>query len=163
MAGDGLASPQVMTFQGATVRARLLEAAGTGEILSVIYWGGSQPGRQRDIAVRKVDGDYVEVLCLSAGEPRKMRIDRLEEGSKVVTRETMYRPAPRRRRKRKDDDGVVFGVVLAESLDLASERMIAGMSGAWVGAPAVPAWRDEASDRMIRGMGDAGRLRDRHG
>lgn len=58
---------------GSVLRA----AVGTGEIISIAYHGGSQPGTRRDIVVLRVDEDRVFARCLDAGGFRLFLFDRM--------------------------------------------------------------------------------------
>ncbi|MFN3625829.1 MAG: hypothetical protein ACK4TP_17435 [Hyphomicrobium sp.] len=57
---------------------RLKDAAGTGEIVDIVYAGGTQPGTRREITVRAVEGEMLKACCLATGMPKTFRIDRLE-------------------------------------------------------------------------------------
>lgn len=57
---------------------RLTEACGTGEILCVIYYGGTQPGSRRDLIIRAVHGGYVEAVCLTTHVRKLYRVDKME-------------------------------------------------------------------------------------
>lgn len=57
---------------------RLKDAAGTGEILDIVYAGGTQPGTRREITVRAIDGEMLKACCLATGMSKTFRIDRLE-------------------------------------------------------------------------------------
>lgn len=53
------------------------EAIGTGEIVRIVYRGGTEPGVPRDIIMRGVNPPYVEATCLMAHAPRTFRLDRI--------------------------------------------------------------------------------------
>lgn len=49
---------------------KLIEAAGTGEVLTVIYHGGRAPGHKRRIAILKADGDVLHVHEIPSTVPK---------------------------------------------------------------------------------------------
>jgi hypothetical protein len=55
----------------------LREAASTGEIVEIVYFGGTQPGARRDIHPRSVDPPYVRAMCLENRAYRTFRTDRM--------------------------------------------------------------------------------------
>lgn len=61
--------------------ARLREAAGSGEILTIVYDGGSQPGTKRDVIIHRIDGEgaalKVRTRCLSTGLPKLFFVAKL--------------------------------------------------------------------------------------
>ena len=57
------------------VAERLRSSAGTGEILSIIYLGGSQPGTRRDVVVRGVIGEKLRALCVASGITKTYFVD----------------------------------------------------------------------------------------
>lgn len=152
------------------IRARLVEAAGTGEIVSVVYKGGSQPGSRRDIVVRSVAGNFVEVVCLASNEPRKMRLDRIALWDGNPFTPAYSASAPRRARPLDDDERVLTLSVEIEvdegddwrcpqpaAQDPHSRRLVAGMSSASLPFDRKPVARNSDSDRLIAGMSAAGR------
>jgi hypothetical protein len=60
------------------VRALLAEAIETGEVLSAIYHGGSQPGTKRRIHPHRVSDHLILAWCYNAGEWRNFRWEKLE-------------------------------------------------------------------------------------
>ena len=60
------------------IKQVLSEAIGTGEILTIIYNGGSQPGAQRQISPIKISGPIVVARCLSSDEIKKFSIPKIE-------------------------------------------------------------------------------------
>lgn len=56
---------------------KLADAARTGEALTVLYMGGSQPGSKRDIHVVAVEPPYVKVRDFFHSELRTYRLDRV--------------------------------------------------------------------------------------
>jgi hypothetical protein len=60
------------------IEKRLKEAAEAGEVITVVYHGGSQPGTKRDISPIKVSKTEVLARCLVTGQPRSFRLSKLE-------------------------------------------------------------------------------------
>ncbi len=60
------------------VSERLSEALNTGEVVEVIYHGGSKPGTTREIAIQNIDGDVVRAYCHETKRSKLFRIDRIE-------------------------------------------------------------------------------------
>lgn len=56
----------------------LQAAVGTGEIVEIVYFGGTQPGTRRDITVRAVNETYVAAMCLATRRPKNYRLDLIE-------------------------------------------------------------------------------------
>jgi hypothetical protein len=56
----------------------LKEASKTGEVVFVVYHGGSQPGTKRMISPISVSPTDVEARCIASGELRHFRISKLE-------------------------------------------------------------------------------------
>jgi hypothetical protein len=61
-----------------SARDVLVRAAGTGEIVRVVYHGGSQPGSARMIVPIIIDDTRVVAQCLASGMRKTFRIDSLE-------------------------------------------------------------------------------------
>jgi hypothetical protein len=55
----------------------LKQATTTGEILRVIYDGGSDPGSVREISPIKISGDKVKAQCLNSGTVKTFLISKL--------------------------------------------------------------------------------------
>ncbi len=60
-----------------SVEDDLRAACGTGEILAVVYDGGSQPGTVREILVLEVAPPYLLAVCLATNSTKTYRLDRL--------------------------------------------------------------------------------------
>lgn len=73
------------------LEALLDEACRTGEIVEVIYHGGSQPGTRRDLQPLRVDPPYVEAMCLEANTYKTFRLDRMELAIGVNASAPRYR------------------------------------------------------------------------
>ncbi|SFM71893.1 WYL domain-containing protein [Marinobacter pelagius] len=56
----------------------LQEAAQNGEVLTIAYHGGSQPGAKRQIAPIKVKDDKLRARCFSSESVKVFRIDKIE-------------------------------------------------------------------------------------
>ncbi len=61
----------------------LRQAQASGEIIEVIYWGGSQPGRRRRIQPRKVSSEKVDALCLATDTVKSFFVHQIELASEV--------------------------------------------------------------------------------
>lgn len=61
-----------------TVRIRLKEAIGTGELIGVIYHGGSQPGMYREISPVEIEGDKVRAHCHASNAEKMFSIEKIE-------------------------------------------------------------------------------------
>lgn len=61
-----------------TVATRLEQAIGTGEIITIRYHGGSQPGTHREIVPLRIEGDYVRAHCLSSKATKQFSLDKVE-------------------------------------------------------------------------------------
>lgn len=62
---------------------RLRDASETGEIVRVVYFGGTQPGTTRDLAPRRIGRrqlrkGYVKALCLHSHRIKTFRLDRMQ-------------------------------------------------------------------------------------
>lgn len=58
--------------------ARLESAIGTGEVIGIVYHGGSQPGSLRDILPLQVKGGSVRAKCLSTGAAKTFLLAKIE-------------------------------------------------------------------------------------
>lgn len=85
----------------------LREAIGTGEIVTIVYMAGSQPGTKRDVLPRSVSRDELRAHCLACNGYRSFKIAHLrvvEPGADYPT----YDPArPRSKQKDASLDDVV--------------------------------------------------------
>ena len=61
-----------------TLRKILEEAIGTGELITIIYHGGSEPGSRRMISPIKVDDKIVRARCLTSNKVKGFSIDKIE-------------------------------------------------------------------------------------
>lgn len=59
------------------VRQQLEEAIQTGEILTVVYQGGSQPGTSRQISPIKIEGGKVRARCFSTNAVKLFNLDKV--------------------------------------------------------------------------------------
>lgn len=59
------------------IRAALAEAQSTGEILTVVYDGGSQPGTRRQISPIRIAADKVYARCLDSGSEKSFTIAKI--------------------------------------------------------------------------------------
>jgi len=74
------------------LRARLIAAATAGEIVSIVYHRGSQPGTIREIAPIAITDDEVRARDLAAGMDKSFKLAYVElAGSQTTTRS--YDPA----------------------------------------------------------------------
>lgn len=58
---------------------KLLNAAKTGEVLRVRYFGGSTPGAERQLRPIAITDGKVRALCLQSGETKTFVIEKMEE------------------------------------------------------------------------------------
>lgn len=56
---------------------RLREAIDTGEVLDIIYQGGSQPGTIREISPISINGDRVQARCFSSHKVKLFNIEKI--------------------------------------------------------------------------------------
>jgi hypothetical protein len=61
-----------------TTETVLIDAIGTGELLTIIYHGGSQPGATREILPIKVTGNKVRARCYTSNAVKTFVIDKIE-------------------------------------------------------------------------------------
>ena len=55
--------------------SRLHAAIGTGEIVTIVYMKGSQPGTKRDVVPRAVTQEDLRAFCLAANELRNFKME----------------------------------------------------------------------------------------
>jgi hypothetical protein len=60
------------------LKDKLIEASKAGEIITIVYHGGSQPGTKRDISPIRVSETEVLARCLVTEKPRTFRLSKLE-------------------------------------------------------------------------------------
>jgi hypothetical protein len=58
---------------------KLMDAAKTGEVMRVRYFGGSTPGAERQLRPIAVADGKLRALCLQSGETKSFVIEKLEE------------------------------------------------------------------------------------
>ncbi|MCF3933826.1 hypothetical protein L1787_10410 [Acuticoccus sp. M5D2P5] len=61
-----------------TPETRLQEAIGTGELISIRYHGGGQPGAAREILPIRIGGRQLRCRCYTSGKDRTLALDRIE-------------------------------------------------------------------------------------
>jgi hypothetical protein len=61
-----------------TIASRLAEAIRDGEILTVVYDGGSQPGRKRQISPIRLTEGMVIARCIASGRVKWYGLDKME-------------------------------------------------------------------------------------
>jgi hypothetical protein len=66
----------VMSFD--SIRKTLIEAIETGEIINIIYHGGSEPGASRMISPIRIDGDIVMARCTVTNKVKGFSLSKLE-------------------------------------------------------------------------------------
>lgn len=71
------------------IESVLRDAIGTGEIIEVVYLGGSQPGTRRDLSPKSIDPPHLRAWCHETEAEKTFRIDRM------VLAEGAYRAAPK--------------------------------------------------------------------
>jgi hypothetical protein len=67
-------APGVSVLSGSDV-ARLREAVGTGEAVTIVYAEGSQPGTKRDVLPKSVTRTELKAWCLAADAPRRFLME----------------------------------------------------------------------------------------
>lgn len=60
------------------VEEKLIEATQTAEIMDIVYYGGSQPGKARKIAPISVKNGKVRARCYSSDAVKMFNIDKIE-------------------------------------------------------------------------------------
>ncbi len=60
------------------LKQRLQETLGTGEVLNIIYHGGSEPGTARQVLPKRLDGDILRALCLTANRVKGFHLSKVE-------------------------------------------------------------------------------------
>jgi hypothetical protein len=68
-----------------TVRDQLEQAIGTGQLIGIIYHGGSQPGSYREIAPLQINGDKVRSRCYTSNAVKMFSLDKIELRGPVPT------------------------------------------------------------------------------
>lgn len=78
-----------VNFEGNIVNLKeyMQKTLGSGEVLTVIYNGGSNPGGVRMLIPKKIDGDNTMAVDLASNRVKKFRIDKMKLvfGSEDVT------------------------------------------------------------------------------
>ena len=69
------------------VRERLQRAIGTGELIGIVYHGGSQPGAFREIAPLQIDADKVRARCYSSNAVKVFSLSKIELRGAVPTQD----------------------------------------------------------------------------
>jgi len=71
---------EIKNDEGATTRKQILkEAIGTGEAIKVRYYGGSTPGEERELVVRKIlKNGYVRCFCLRDNIEKTFFLNKIE-------------------------------------------------------------------------------------
>lgn len=72
------------------VRLRLKDAIETGEILGIVYFGGSQPGTYREIYPIKLEGKHFKAKCFTSDAVKIFTISRVEILSNDASRPTEW-------------------------------------------------------------------------
>jgi len=60
------------------LRARLTTAAEAGEVLRIIYRGGTQPGSARDVCPIEISGELLRAHDVAAGADKQFRLSNIE-------------------------------------------------------------------------------------
>src|SRR4051812_27401190 len=74
-----------MGADAVSVRERLERAIGTGELVGIVYYGGSQPGAFREIEPLQIDGEKVWARCHTSSAEKVFSIDKIELRGPVPT------------------------------------------------------------------------------
>jgi len=80
----------------------LNEAIGTGEILSIIYHGGSQPGTTRKILPLKITGNKVRARCYTSNAVKTFVIEKIELCPDQVSSPAPWNPSAKNLQKYKN-------------------------------------------------------------
>lgn len=67
------------------IRQRMAEAMESGEVVGIIYHGGSQPGAYRDLTPLSFEGDKVWARCHQSRGRKSFRLDKIELRGTVPT------------------------------------------------------------------------------
>ena len=74
------------------LKQRLQETIGTGEVLNIIYHGGSEPGNARQVMPKQLDGDILRALCLTSQRVKGFNISKVELAKTDQTTYTGSKP-----------------------------------------------------------------------
>lgn len=74
-----------MSSDSVAVRHRLEYAIGTGELVGIVYHGGSQPGAFREIAPLQINDDKVRARCYMSNAVKVFSLDKIELRGQVPT------------------------------------------------------------------------------
>lgn len=77
-----------------SVRLRLQEAIGTGELIGIIYSGGSRPGAHREIIPLQIDGDRVRARCYASNAVKVFMLHKIELKAEPDKSSTRWQPQP---------------------------------------------------------------------
>lgn len=69
------------------VRERLQQAIGTGELIGIVYHGGSRPGAFREIAPLQIDADKVRARCYTSNAVKVFSLGKIELRGPVPTQD----------------------------------------------------------------------------
>jgi hypothetical protein len=69
------------------VRERLQQAIGTGELIGIVYHGGSRPGAFREIAPLQIDADKVRARCYTSNAVKVFSLGKIELRGAVPTQD----------------------------------------------------------------------------
>lgn len=76
------------------LQKRLEDAIGTGELVNIIYHGGSEPGTARMILPIKIEGDKVRARCYISNKVKAFTIEKIEFASDDISDYTGTRQEP---------------------------------------------------------------------
>jgi hypothetical protein len=64
---------------------KIREAIGTGELINIIYHGGSEPGTARMILPIKIEGDKVRAKCYTSNKVKSFSLEKIEFAGDEIT------------------------------------------------------------------------------
>lgn len=73
-----------LRFMSMTVK-KISEAIGTGELITIIYHGGSQPGTVREIFPLQINDNMVQARCYSSNKVKTFDINKIEISPNQLT------------------------------------------------------------------------------
>jgi len=67
------------------IKEKLEQSIKSGEILEIIYYGGSNPGKSRKVAPVKIDGNRLIARCLSSDEVKSFTVSKIAVQENGIT------------------------------------------------------------------------------
>lgn len=104
------------------VLARLESAIGTGELVSIVYHGGSQPGAFREITPLQIEDGKVRARCYTSNAVKTFALDKIE----------LRGPIPTPNDEAKAWNPLHRPTLAFYSIEQMHERLKAGVGGPWL-------------------------------